>query len=403
MRADRLVATLLFLQARRTATAAEIAAELEVSTATARRDLEALAAAGVPVYPQRGRHGGWALVGGARTDLTGLTAPEAEAIFRVIGPASTGTPEIRSAMRKLVRALPEQMRPAASIAADATVVDPTRWGESDSPAPPPHPRNTAPDNDSDTATAPRTPTPRPDLLGVLQTAVAHRQRLRVGYLPAVRSTEAATVRVLDPLALVGKRPHHYLLARPAGPGSPTGDPRTSATEPPLAEASLNEASLTEARTYRLDRITSVEPTGETFDIPKGFDADEAWARVVDAVERKRSAVEATVLIDAVFAPILGGLFGRHHRTIRTDDEGRVVMVVAASKPVEIARILAGWGNTVDVIEPPSVQHELARIGAELVERYNRPAGPTPTTAPDSATRTNSATRPNRAPRPSNAT
>ena len=70
MRADRLVATLLLLQARGRVTAAELADELEVSVATARRDLEALSAAGIPVYPQAGRGGGWSLLGGARTDLT---------------------------------------------------------------------------------------------------------------------------------------------------------------------------------------------------------------------------------------------------------------------------------------------------------------------------------------------
>ena len=73
MRADRLVATLLTLQARGRVTAAELAEELEVSVATARRDLEALSAAGIPVYPQPGRGGGWSLLGGARTDLSGLT------------------------------------------------------------------------------------------------------------------------------------------------------------------------------------------------------------------------------------------------------------------------------------------------------------------------------------------
>src|SRR4051812_48267171 len=66
MRADRLVAVLLFMQARGRVTAAEVADELEVSVATARRDLEALSAAGIPVYPQPGRGGGWSLVGGAR-------------------------------------------------------------------------------------------------------------------------------------------------------------------------------------------------------------------------------------------------------------------------------------------------------------------------------------------------
>ena len=88
MRADRLITALLLLQRRGRVTAAELAAELEVSVATARRDLEALSAAGIPVYPQPGRGGGWSLVGGARTDLSGLSAPEAQALFRLAGPAA---------------------------------------------------------------------------------------------------------------------------------------------------------------------------------------------------------------------------------------------------------------------------------------------------------------------------
>jgi predicted DNA-binding transcriptional regulator YafY len=129
MRADRLVATLLLMQARGRVTAAEVAAELEVSVATARRDLEALSAAGVPVYPQPGRGGGWSLVGGARTDLTGLTSTEARALFLLAGPAASVAPPVRSALRKLVRALPDTFRADAEAAADAVVVDSTRWGD----------------------------------------------------------------------------------------------------------------------------------------------------------------------------------------------------------------------------------------------------------------------------------
>src|SRR6185369_5841195 len=129
MRADRLIAALLLMQARGRVTAAELAGELEVSVATARRDLEALSTAGIPVYPQTGRGGGWALVGGARTDLSGLTAPEARALFLLAGPAVTAAPEAKSALRKLVRALPDPFRADAEAAAAAVVIDPTRWGE----------------------------------------------------------------------------------------------------------------------------------------------------------------------------------------------------------------------------------------------------------------------------------
>src|SRR5207253_9623149 len=89
MRADRLVATLLLLQTRKRVTAAELAAELEVSERTARRDLEALSTAGVPVYAQPGPNGGWELLGGPRTDLSGPTGPEAQALFLVAGPAAS--------------------------------------------------------------------------------------------------------------------------------------------------------------------------------------------------------------------------------------------------------------------------------------------------------------------------
>ena len=128
MRADRLVAILLLLQQRGQVTAAEVAEELEVSERTARRDLDALGMAGIPVYSIQGRNGGWRLAGGGRTDLSGLTAAEARALFLVAGPSSAATPELKAALRKLVRALPEPFRADAEAASAAIVVDPTRVG-----------------------------------------------------------------------------------------------------------------------------------------------------------------------------------------------------------------------------------------------------------------------------------
>ena len=88
MRADRLVAILLMLQSKGQVTAAEVAEELEVSERTARRDLDALGVAGLPIYSLQGRGGGWRLAGGGKTDLSGLTAAEARALFLVAGPSS---------------------------------------------------------------------------------------------------------------------------------------------------------------------------------------------------------------------------------------------------------------------------------------------------------------------------
>src|SRR6478609_1712071 len=172
MRADRLVATLLFLQSRGRVTAAEVAAELEVSVKTARRDLEALSIAGIPVYSQPGRNGGWQLIGGARTDLSGLTAAEARTLFLVAGPSAAVTPDARAALRKLVKALPETFRADAEAAASAIVLDAAHWGTS---APPP-----------------------PRHLDVLQHAVIDGLQVRLGYTDRRR---ASTERIVHPLGL----------------------------------------------------------------------------------------------------------------------------------------------------------------------------------------------------------
>src|SRR5258706_4048745 len=102
MRADRLVAVLMLLQTRGRITAAEVAIELEISERTARRDLDALAMAGLPVYSQPGRNGGWQLLGGARTHLSRPHAAPARAPFLVARP-SPATPEVQGALRQIVR------------------------------------------------------------------------------------------------------------------------------------------------------------------------------------------------------------------------------------------------------------------------------------------------------------
>ena len=120
MRSSRLLEMLLLLQDRGQVTAAELAERLEVSTRTVYRDAEALSAAGVPVYAERGRTGGIRLLPGYRTDVTGLTEDEARALFVL----STGGAQddlglgnaARSAVLKVMRAVPAPFRPAATAA-----------------------------------------------------------------------------------------------------------------------------------------------------------------------------------------------------------------------------------------------------------------------------------------------
>jgi predicted DNA-binding transcriptional regulator YafY len=350
MRADRLVAALLVLQARGRITAPELARELEVSVKTARRDLEALMMAGVPIFPKAGRGGGWELVGGARTDLTGLTAAEARALFLATGPTSSLGPAARSALRKVLQAVPGPFREQAAAASRAIAVDDSRWGEHERRPPPAH-------------------------LDALQDAVIDSRQVRLAY---VDGSGAATERLVDPLGLVDKSGVWYLLA-----GTPAGQ-----------------------RTFRLDRIRELERTDAPAARPAGFELASAWAEVVDEVERRRIRVRARVLAEPAVVRSLRGTFGRHLVVGARQDGGRVEVSVGAAVPEMLAWQLAGWGARLEVLEPDSVRSLLAAIGHELAERYGDvdgvggatgPAEPSHGVAPEISFSSASSSRPARKP------
>ncbi|HEY8590590.1 MAG TPA: WYL domain-containing protein [Naasia sp.] len=311
MRADRLISTLLLMQARGRVTAGELAAELEISVATARRDLEALSAAGIPVYPQTGRGGGWSLLGGARTDLTGLTSSEAQELFLLLGPAAS-SPEARSALRKLLRAVPAPFRQDAEAAADAVITDPTAWSESRSVEEPHR--------------------------ALLESAIVARRAVRITY---AGWQQEARERTVEPWALADKDGTWYLLA-----GTPNG-----------------------RRTFRLDRILTAAATDTTFERPAHLDAEATWRESVEEVERLRATAEAVVLVDRRLLSFLRRQFGRNCVIEEELDDGRVRVRIAAQTPTLVARFLAGWGRHTEVLGPPEVQQELAQIGRELAARY----------------------------------
>ena len=312
VRADRLVATLLVLQSRGRVTAAEVAEELEVSVKTARRDLEALAMAGIPVYSQAGKGGGWSLIGGARTDLSGLTAAEARTLFLVAGPSSTATPEAKAALRKLVQALPETFRADAEAAATAVVLDPAHWGGST--------------------------TPRPLHLDALQEAVVKGRQVRLGYSDRTR---AESERMVHPLGLVEKGMVWYLIA-----GTDAG-----------------------RRTFRLSRVRSVVLTDEPVVRPADFDLAEEWRGIVETIEEFRTTARAVVRIAPGPAMGLRQQFASSFTELRRLDDGRVEAEVGAARTGILAEQLAGWGAMIEVVGPNDVREHLGRIGRELVERY----------------------------------
>jgi predicted DNA-binding transcriptional regulator YafY len=313
MRADRLVATLMLLQTRGQVTAAEVAEELEVSERTARRDLEALGMAGLPIYSLQGRGGGWKLLGGGKTDLSGLTAPEARALFLVAGPSSA-SPEVRAALRKLVRALPEPMREGAEAASAAVVVDPVGWD--------------------------RRPVERaaPRHLETVQKAVVEGLQLRLGYLSRDRTPSERTV---HPLGLAAKGPNWYLVAD-------------------------TEAGM---RTFRVDRITSADETGEPVVRPDGFNLAEAWQLIAENVDQLRTPVRARAAADPSAVHWLRYVFGTRLSIGPATNDGRVEVEIRGHHAWSLAREISGLGAGLEVLEPPEVRQHLAQIGASLVSTY----------------------------------
>ena len=271
--------------------------------------------AGVPVYSRQGRNGGWQLVGGAKTDLSGLTAAEARALFLVAGTASS-TPEVKAALRKLVRALPETFRNDAEAASNAVVVDPTAWGRSRRAQPT---RSTWTRCSARWSTASRSPS-------------ATRRR-----------TSAPSTRVVHPLGLATKGPAWYLVAD-------------------------TEAGL---RTFRVDRVTSTEPTGEAVVRPEGFDLAEAWRLITDKVDAALAAVGRGSRRgdpgDACRS--CGWCSGRACASDRRAPTGGSTSRSAARSDRALAGELAGFGAGLEVLEPPALRDWLARLGEELTATY----------------------------------
>ncbi|MFQ6329692.1 helix-turn-helix transcriptional regulator [Nocardia sp. CWNU-33] len=228
MRADRLVSLVLLLRQRGRLTATELADELEVSTRTVLRDIEALSAAGVPVFAERGRCGGFALLPGFRTELTGLNHDEALALLvagsrrgaQAFGLGSA----LASAMLKVVDALPESYRDTAADVAERLLIDPET------------------DLLSRRLVAEEVPG---TILAEVRRAVFAGNKLRIHYAALDQTPKWRTV---DPIGLVIVRDRGYLLATRSGAD----------------------------RTYRLSRVLAAKELPEPAQRPDRVDLDRAW-------------------------------------------------------------------------------------------------------------------------------
>jgi predicted DNA-binding transcriptional regulator YafY len=326
VRGDRLLSILLQLQAGGRLTARELADRLEVSERTIHRDVEALSAAGVPVYAERGRGGGIALLEEFRTDLTGLTSDEARALFSFGGPQVAGQlglgPNLETALRKLLAALPAAQRVGAQRARERLLVDTSPWlrgaGEL------PH-------------------------LAPLQDAVWADRRVRLRY----RRGEGTPVeRVVDPLGLVAKAGTWYLLGETAG-----------------AETSR------QTRVYRVSRIEEVTDTGESFTRPPGFDLARAWAAAQTSFEARAPGYPTIVRVApdhvGLFLRVSGGRLQEPATRLPPGRDGwpRFELVFPALGAARA--VLLGLGPAVEVLAPEELQRELAAMARAVLLLYDR--------------------------------
>jgi predicted DNA-binding transcriptional regulator YafY len=316
-----LVSLLLLLQHRGRVTAAELAEELEVSVRTIYRDLEALSAAGVPVYAEAGRHGGCQLVDGYRTRLTGLTRKEAEALFAagVSGPAGElglGT-VLGAAQLKLLAALPKELADRAASASQRFHVDAPGWFRS---------------------------TRNDPHLSTLAAAVWDDCRVRITYRHP--GGDEGAERLLDPLGLVSKGGVWYLVARRDG----------------------------ELRTYRVSRVESVAPLDEHFERPADFDLGAWWRTSVATYERTPPPLD----VDArCTEAALGDLrrWSRYYGAVVRDHDddpdrdGRFRARLAFEHVEDAFAELIRFGSDVEVLAPTALRQRLADTGARLAALY----------------------------------
>jgi len=316
MRADRLISILMLLQTRGQMTAQELADRLEVSSRTIYRDLDALSAAGVPVYAERGPHGGCSLLESYRTNLTGLKESEVRALFLFTVPGLladlNADAAAEAALLKLSAALPAPFRRDADLARRRIFLDPRGWLQFDEPTP--H-------------------------LAVIQEALWHEKRLRMTYRRA-RGTWGRYL--VDPYGLVAKAGVWYLIA----------------------------ASYGKAATYRISRVQEAAITEHGFTYPADFDLAAFWTEWVAQFEAGLQQYHVTLRVAPPGIPTLVQSFGEgvHHRLSESgmvDDDGWCQISLTCESADAAARRILTLDTVVEIVEPPELRQLVADKARQL--------------------------------------
>ncbi|MCX3060075.1 helix-turn-helix transcriptional regulator [Streptomyces beihaiensis] len=335
MRAARLIKMVLLLQSRPSMTAAELARELDVSERTVTRDAQALSEAGVPVYADRGRAGGYRLVGGYRTRLTGLARSEAEALFLSGVPGALrdmGLDDAASAARlKVSAALLPSLRDAPHTAAQRFHLDAPAWFTEPEP---------------------------PELLPRVAQAVWDDRVVRVAY----RRREAVVERELEPYGLILKAGVWYLAAAVRAAEGAGG-------------AEAGGGARDGFRVYRMDRFTSVAVAEGRFVRDEAFDLPGFWqeraARFARALLKERVVVRLTSVgvrrlpyaVDPVAAREAVAAAGG------PGADGRVTVTLPVESEDVAYTQLTGLGPEVEVVAPAALRERFTRAARRMAGWY----------------------------------
>ena len=322
MRGSRLLSILMTLQTRGRTTAEALAAQFEVSVRTIYRDIDQLSAADVPVYADRGPGGGFQLLDGYRTRLTGLSPAEAETLFLagLPGPAAElGLAEVMAAVElKLTAALPEKTRSGARRIAARFHLDPIDWFRSAESA---------------------------SLLPTLAKAVWNETIVEIRY----RRGDGSVARRLKPLGLVLKAGTWYCVAA-------VGEPRDA----PL-------------RTYRVGSILELTPTDERFERPKDFDLVRYWTASIRAYEvgvyRGRATLRVSRLGRERLDPLGTAVQQAARETARPAGiRGWIEVTIPIESLDQAALDLLRLGSEVEIMKPIALRRRIVRLAQEIGRR-----------------------------------
>lgn len=311
MKSGRLVSLLLLLQSRSPRSARELAQALEVSARTIYRDVEALSLSGVPVYAERGSSGGIALAEGYRKAITQFSTEELHALFLAAADplAELGITGHRRALDKLAGALPDLQRRAAQQARRRILLDHNRWYRLEQPA---------------------------ALLAVLRRAVWGDRQVAIRYRDR---TGTMTQRDVDPYGLVSKAGVWYLIARQQDG---------------------------EFRTFRAERIADAQELPSRFVRDEHFDLETHWRSSNAALQRPIEWYDATVHV--ALEALEWAISYNESTVIEGDERGKTLRIRFPSFRAAVFQI-AGWGNSVRVVEPPELRQALAERARELLAIY----------------------------------